>query len=254
MKRWRMAALLLLVLVPACASNLPAPKSPAQPPQEAAGAWARVLARYVDARGRIDFAGVAKDPADLDAFLAYVAAVSPRSAPASFQTEASVLAYYLNAYNALAMYDVIQSGIPPELGTIKVRFFYKNRLLMGGERISLYRLENKLVRPIGDPRVHFALNCMVQGCPRLPREPFETDRLAAQLDAAATLFFSEARNVELQPDRKVVRFSEILSFYTKDFLARVPSLIDYANLYRSEKIPTDWKVEFIPYNWKLNKQ
>ena len=103
-------------------------------------------------------------------------------------------------------------------------------------------------------RVHFALNCMVQGCPRLPREPFEADRLAAQLDAAATLFFSEARNVELQPDRKVVRFSEILSFYTKDFLARAPTLIDYANRYRSEKIPTDWKVEFIPYNWKINKQ
>jgi hypothetical protein len=102
--------------------------------------------------------------------------------------------------------------------------------------------------------VHFALNCMVQGCPRLPREPFEEDQLAAQLDAAAKLFFSEERNVELQPDRKVVRFSEILRFYTKDFLARSPSLIDYANVYRSEKIPTDWKVEFIPYNWKINKQ
>jgi hypothetical protein len=249
MKLWRAAALLLLALVPGCASNLPAPKSAARPPEASRGAWARVLARHVDTRGRIDFAGVAKDPSDLDIFVAYVAAVSPRSAPASFPTEASALAYYLNAYNALAMYDVIQSGIPPELDTIKVRFFYKNRLLMGGERISLYRLENKLVRPLGDPRVHFALNCMVQGCPRLPREPFEEDRLAAQLDAAAKLFFSEARNVELQPDRKVVRFSEILRFYTKDFLARVPSLIDYANLYRSEKIPTAWKVEFIPYDW-----
>ena len=105
-----------------------------------------------------------------------------------------------------------------------------------------------------DPRVHFALNCMVKGCPRLPREPFEASRLDAQLDAAARLFFSEARNVELRPEKKVVRFSEILRFYPKDFLARAPTLIAYANQYRVEKIPTDWKVEFIPYDWKLNKQ
>jgi hypothetical protein len=208
----------------------------------------------VDDRGRIDFTGVTKDPADLDTFVAYVGAVSPQSDPASFPTQAAVLAYYLNAYNALAMYNVIESGIPPELDTIKFKFFYKNKLLMGGRRISLYDLENKLVRPMGDPRVHFTLNCMVRGCPRLPREPFQESGLDSQLDAAAKLFFSEARNVELQPEKKTVRFSEILSFYTKDFLAKAPTLPDYANQYRSEKIPTEWRVEFIPYDWKLNKQ
>ena len=251
--RW-IAPLLLVILASGCASNLPVPRGAAQGMEAAESAWARVLSRHVDDRGRIDFAGVAKAPADLDDFVAYVGAVSPRSAPASFPTRAAVLAYYLNAYNALAMYGVIQSGIPLSLGPMKFKFFYRNRLLMGGERISLYAIENRLVRPMGDPRVHFALNCMVQGCPRLPREPFEASRLEAQLDAAARLFFSEARNVELQPEAKVVRLSQILSFYTKDFLAKAPTLIDYANQYRSEKIPTDWKVEFIPYDWKLNKQ
>ncbi|MEP6993278.1 MAG: DUF547 domain-containing protein [Acidobacteriota bacterium] len=251
--RWT-ASLALVTLAAGCASNVPVPRGAAQGPQAAESAWARVLSRHVDELGRIDFAGVAKDPADLETYVAYLGAVSPASAPASFPNPAAVLAYDINAYNGLAMYNVIQSGIPPELNSIKFKFFYKSKLLMGGKRISLYDLENKRVRPMGDPRVHFALNCMVRGCPRLPREPFEARRLDAQLDAAAKLFFSEARNVELQPEKKVVRFSEILSFYTKDFLAKAPTLIDYANKYRAEKIPADWKVEFIPYDWKLNKQ
>jgi|SRR5437867_2916190 len=251
--RWS-APLILVAVASGCASNVPVPRGAARRPEAAQIAWARVLSTHVDERGRIDFAGVAKDPSDLHAFVAYIGAVSPRSDPSRFPSRSAVLAYYLNAYNALAMYNVIESGIPPELRTIKFKFFYRNRLLMGGQRISLYDLENKLVRPMGDPRVHFALNCMVKGCPRLPREPFEASRLDAQLDAAARLFFSEARNVELRPEKKVVRFSEILRFYPKDFLARAPTLIAYANQYRVEKIPTDWKVEFIPYDWKLNKQ
>jgi uncharacterized protein DUF547 len=241
-------------LAAGCAIHLPAPRSASGGAATAQAAWGRVLSRHVDDRGRIDFAGLAKDREDLDAFSAYVGEVSPRSAPEKFPTGEAVLAYYLDAYNALAMYDVIESGIPPELDSIKVRFFYKNRLRMGGQWISLYALENRFVRPLGDPRVHFALNCMVRGCPRLPREPFEPERLDAQLEAAARLFFSEPRNVELEPETRTVRFSEILSFYTKDFLAKAPSLIAYANRYRAEPIPADWKVEFIPYDWTLNQQ
>lgn len=245
---------LLAVLGAGCAVHLPAPRNASEGPGPARAAWGRVLARHVDEGGRIDFAGLAKDRADLDAFVAYIGEISPRSRPGEFPTPSHVLAYYLNAYNALAMYNVLESGIPPELDSIKVRFFYKNRLRMGSQWISLYALENRLVRPLGDPRIHFALNCMVRGCPRLPREPFEPERLDAQLEAATRLFFSEPRNVELRPAARAVRFSEILRFYTEDFLAQSPSLIAYANRYRADPIPADWKTEFIPYDWTLNQQ
>src|SRR5206468_7312890 len=127
------------------------------------------------------------------------------------------LAYYINAYNALAMYNVLESGMPKDLNAVKVRFFYRNRLGIGGEQMSLYDLENKIIRPMGDPRVHFALNCMVRGCPRLPREPFEADKVDAQLDRQAKEFYNEKRNVDLQPDKQTVRLSQILQFYTEDF-------------------------------------
>jgi len=248
----RRGAVLALLAAAGCAVAVPPPRSAPVGRGPARTAWAAVLMRFVDSRGRIDFAAIASDPSDLDRYVAYLAAEDPRSTPSAFLTPEDSLAYYLNAYNALAMYNVLQSGIPPELGTIKVRFFYRNRLRLGGRSISLYALENRIVRPLGDPRVHFALNCMVRACPRLPREPFEGAHLDSQLDSAARLFFSEERNVRLDASRRTVYLSEILRFYTKDFLAKAPSLIAYANLYRSEPIPTDWETDFIPYDWSLN--
>lgn len=244
----------LALLAAGCALNVPPPTAAGAAPEPSEEAWARVLDARVDDRGRIDFEGLAKAPADLESYVAWVGSVSPRSSPGSFPTEASRLAYWINAYNALAMYNAIRSGAPESLGGMKFRFFYRDRLVVGGERISLYALEDRTIRPFGDPRVHFALNCMVRGCPRLPREPFDADRLDAQLDSAARLFLNEGRNVALDPATKLVRFNEILRFYTKDFLAKADGLIAYANRYRSEKIPSDWKVRFIPYDWTLNRQ
>lgn len=238
----------------ACATHIPPPRAAAEGATSPQQAWANVLSRHVDDKGRIDFAAIGRDRADLDAYVAYIARVSPESEPRSFPTPQSKLAHYINAYNALAIYDVLASNYPPNLNDVKVGFFYKNRFQVGGRYISLYALENQVIRPMGDPRVHVALNCMARGCPRLPREPFEADRLDAQLDGQAKEFYNATRNVEPQPDKKTVRLSQILQFYTADFTKKAPSLIAYVNGYREEKIPADWKVDFIPYDWNLNKQ
>ena len=243
---------LLLSLV-ACTSVAPPKASPAAGLSPEA-AWASVLSEHVDERGRIDFAGVAGKPQQLESFVAWIATTSPAKNPTAFPTKEAGLAYYLNAYNALAMYNVIRSGIPPELDSIKVKFFGLTSFTIGGKTMSLNTLETKIVRPMGDPRVHFALNCMVRGCPRLPREPFEAARLDQQLEAAAKLFFNEDRNVQLLPEKQTVRFSEILRFYTDDFLKQAPSLTGYANRYREARIPAGWKEDFIPYDWVVNKQ
>ena len=125
-------------------------------------AWARVLDAYVDERGRVNFAGLAAGSDELRAYVDYIAVVSPRSTPDAFATADAELAYYLNSYNALAMYNVIDTGIPRSLACFfkKFTFFYWNEFNVGGEKISLYRYENDVIRRLGDPRVHFALNCM----------------------------------------------------------------------------------------------
>lgn len=250
----RLATLAGLFLSVACATRVPPPAISQGGTIAPDKAWANVLSRFVDEEGRIDFAGVGKDPGDLDAYVAWIARTSPASAPDSFPTKEAKLAYYINAYNALALYNAVRMGIPPELDSIKTKFFYSTRFQIGGEYMSLYALENKVIRPMGEPGIHFTLNCMVRSCPRLPKEPFTAETLERDLEREARHFFNESRNVEVDSEKKTVRFSEILRFYTEDFLKAAPSLIAYANKYRESKIPEDFQVAFIPYDWTLNKQ
>jgi hypothetical protein len=219
-------------------------------------AWARVLDVYVDEQGRVDFHRLAASPAELTAYVDYIAAVSPRSTPDVFATADARLAHYLNSYNALAMYNVIDTGIPRSLAGFfrKFKFFYWRKSNVGGEKISLYSYENDVIRPLGDARVHFALNCMAVACPRLPQVPFTAKSVQRQLDAAARRFFTEARHIRVDHARRTVAVSEILDFYTDDFLAKDPSLIAYINRYRDDRIPEDYAVEFIDYDWTVNSQ
>lgn len=215
--------------------------------------WTRVLVQRVDGAGRIDFAALAQDHADLDRVVAFVAAFDPNSRPQWFPDRVSRVAFYINAYNALAMHGIVDAGVPKSLGGLtKFGFFYLRKFVVGGKSISLYDLENDVIRPLGEERIHFVLNCMVVGCPRLPRAAFSADTLERELDAAARLFIGEERNVSADPVLHEVRLSAIFDFYTSDFLSHAPSLIGYVNRYRGEPVPADFKVRFFDYDWTVN--
>jgi hypothetical protein len=216
-------------------------------------AWTKVLIRYVDDSGRVDFDSLRQNHLDLDRVVAFVAAVDPASQPERFPDKHARLAFYINAYNALAMYGVVQAGVPESLGGLtKFTFFYLRTFTIGGKSISLYKFENDVIRPLGEERVHFALNCMVISCPRLPRVAFSAASLERQLDTAARGFIGETRNVWVDSANREVWLSAIFDFYTEDFLAHAPSLIAYVNRYRAAQLPADFKVRFLEYHWTVN--
>ena len=210
-------------------------------------AWERVLGRFVDDEGRVDFKAIRESPDALRDQIAFVAKTDPES----FATQEAKLAFLINAYNGLAMSHAAHSGLDP---SSKVRFFFLSKHEVGGRRMSLHALENGVIRPMGEPKVHFALNCMVRDCPRLPREPFRADSLKAQLNRAAVEFLNSEKHVRVDDGRGAASLSSILKWYKEDFLAQAPTLLDYANRYREKKIPPEYKVEFIPYDWTLNQR
>jgi hypothetical protein len=250
--------LLVLSLVSACTRFIPPPAALHTTADAPAEAWARVLQQTVDTQGRVNFAQLARDRTDLERYLVYVAAVSPQSHPAMFPNRWEVLAYHINTYNALAMYAVLANNIPVALDSFpkRVRFFKFTAYQIGGEKISLYDYENAIIRPLGEPRVHFALNCMATSCPRLPRVPFRAEHLDQQLNEAASEFFNSVKHVQVDASKRLVSFSEILRFYTRDFVrvGVAPSLIAYANTYCQQPIPEDFRVDFIPYDWTIYTQ
>ena len=217
--------------------------------------WSSVLDNFVDDRGRVDFKGLAEDIEPLLRYLRHVSEVNRSSHPELFPTKQHAIAHYINAYNAISMFNVLDLGLPESIGGFnKVKFFVLRSFLIGGEWQSLYAYENDVIRPLGEERIHVALNCMARSCPRLPQKPFTAETLDEELDRESRRFFNETRHVAVDHERKVVRISEILDFFPEDFLTKAPSLIAYINKYRETPVPEDYKVEFIDYDWTINRQ
>ena len=247
--------LLLGGCTPLEAPSTPRTASVVLTPAQAYDVWDSVLQHRVDARGRVNFAALAHDRAALDRFVSWIYRFSPANRPRWFASRQAVLAYHINAYNALAMYSVLAYGDPETLGPIdRLRFFVWRKIRVGGRTLSLYAYENKVIRPLGDPRVHFALNCMAVSCPRLPRHAFRPARLDAELNRAARDFFNSRRSVVVDRADESVRLSAILKWYRQDFLAEAPSLIAYANRYRDTPIPPSYRIMFMGYDWTINRQ
>ncbi len=241
----------------------------------------RVLQRYVNERGFVDYIALRKDPDDLEDYYYQITTYSPDSHPELFPTENYKLAYWINAYNAGTMktvltyypidsvLDVKQPGIFFFLSN-KSGFFFFQRLKFGGKTTSLYYLENSVIRKrFGEPRIHFAVNCASVSCPRLPMQAFYGETLDRQLDDETRFFLTEDRNFRIDHEKKVIYLSSIFKWYEKDFTdwysKKYPkgeaSLLSYIELYlEPEKVEAlkavsnSYTISFIPYDWNLNDQ
>ena len=245
----RIFAIASLLALVACTTLAPVPAGDAQDPATAVAAYARVLQRFVNEKGEVDFATLRDDRTDLDRYVAFVA----KTPATSFTNANDRLAHHINSYNALSMYNVIDSGIPAtHAGLNKVRFFALKKFVIGGEAMSLYRYENDVIRKLNEPRIHFVLNCSAVSCPVLPRVPFEGQKLEAQMQDETLKFFARPENLKRDPATRTISVNEILRFYTEDFVpGHAPNLIAYINGYAGETIPADYELRFIDYDWTV---
>jgi len=231
----------------------PPPAAPVASADEATRAWATVLDRFVDEHGEVDFAALARDRGELDRYLRFVAETPLASVPEGSPR----LAHLINAYNALSMFNVIDSGMPQtHAGWNKVGFFVLRRFTVGGRAMSLRGFENDVIRPYAnarrDPRIHFALNCSARACPVLPRTPFTGERLDAELERETRAFFARSINFRIDAAARTVWLSELLDFYPEDFVpGSASSLLVYANRYAPQAAPPHFAVRFAPYDWTI---
>ena len=250
-RKWsqRIFTLALLFVLAACSTLAPIPKTDTLDASASLAGYARVLQRFVNDQGEVDFAALQEDRFDLDRYVAFIA-----STPAeSFTNTDDRLAHYINSYNALSMYNVIDSGIPhTHAGLNKLKFFVLKKFNVGGKSMSLYAYENDIIRKLNEPRVHFALNCSAVSCPQLPRVAFKGDGLARQLETESLKFFARSENLKIDHASQQAFTNEILKFYSEDFVpSHAPTLIDYMNRYAPGKIPADYQLRFFEYDWTV---
>lgn len=200
--------------------------------------------------GVVNYPGFEDGPA----FRQYLDAFAKPGAPPG---KADKLAYYINAYNALAIEGILE-GLSPSSLLGQLRYFKLKDWPLDGKSISLYDLEHKIIRPLGEPRIHFAIVCASMSCPRLRSEAYSAAILERQLDEQARHFINDPSRNRFDSATRTAHLSKIFDWFDEDFKAAAGSTQKYLARYVADPgIAKDlaadaYKIEPLPYDWNLN--
>ncbi|WP_041497524.1 DUF547 domain-containing protein [Nonlabens marinus] len=210
-----------------------------------------LLKKYVNEKGFVNYEGLAEEQAKLKSYLTYLSVNPPRK---DWET-GEQFAYYINLYNASTLDLIIDNNMPASIKDIDGplgQVWLKDFIVVDGNKYSLADIEKGVLQKMGDPRIHFAINCASYSCPKLLKTAYTGKNVDELMDRAANEFVNSDKNDLSDPNNP--KLSSIFKFYTSDFTAVEPTLIDYVNRYANKKINVSATVEYKDYDWSLNKQ
>lgn len=203
-------------------------------------------------------------------------------------------AFYINAYNILTIHLIlfryyellggddsqtyylprkksIQNLIPKLAGTTWNVFSWR----VAGRELTLDEIQKKVLVPMRDARVHFAINCASIGCPPLFKKAFEFDNINEDLEKVTYDFVNSGDQTifgKAASGSNEIVTSQIMEWYAKDFEAdssgNFKNVREFFVHYLDEKrvnIKNQdlmkknangaylWKIVFDYYDWGLNE-
>lgn len=225
--------------------------------------YAELLTRFTqvvsDTAGtRVDYAGLRVSP-DWPRLVKSV----EQTELSGLRTRAERLAFWINVYNIFTV-DILVKNKPVDsilyLGSVLRPVWKKSAGRIGDRSYSLDEIEHRILRPMGEPRIHAAIVCASTSCPSLLREPWLARRIDEQLDAAVTLWLKENRKgLRIDREARVIHVSKIFSWFDEDFEAG-GGVIEFIRPYVSGLDRVWLKVnaanaslEYLDYDWSLNR-
>lgn len=200
--------------------------------------------------GQVNYPAIKSDAG----FAEYLKALEPAQ---TFANKNEELAYWINAYNALAIQGILDGKSPKTL-LGRLKYFKNAKYNVGGQRINLYDLERKVIIPLGEPRIHFAINCASGSCPKLLAEAYQTEKLEQQLENVAKDFINDSTRNEFDRDKKIARLSKIFDWFKDDFSKHSGSVQKYVAQYVDDPALAEelrkeaYKIKYLKYDWSLN--
>ena len=219
---------------------------------------------------RVDYAGIKRDRAALDAYTQSLSALPETTF--NRWARADQMAFLINAYNAFTL-ELILTRYPglksiKDLGGLFSSPWKQDFFTLLGTKTHLDHIEQNLLRAPGrydDPRIHFALTCASLGCPMLRDEAYVGARLDAQLDDAMRRFLTDRSRNRYDPAADKLLVSKIFDWYGQDFdqghhgfTSVAQTLAQFADQLadspgarariRTGQVPIDFR----PYDWGLN--
>jgi len=235
-------------------------------------AFDRVLEQFVRDE-LVDYAALAQSRTDLDLYLEQLGRTSPSALRVGSRD--ARLAFWINAYNACALrlaldhYPIEKRGgvaglanrivgVPANSIRQIPNTWDREFCYVAQEDRSLDGIEHGIIRPLGDPRIHFAVNCASRSCPVLAESAYKADAVSLQLDSAVVRFVNSSSHYRLEDgEQPILRVNKILDWYQDDF-GGTEGVIEFLRRYVSERDaalladPSRVRVEYFEYDWTLN--
>ena len=224
--------------------------------------YARLLeqhTRAVDdlARVRVDYRALAAS-AEWHRLVAGLATTDT----AALQTRAQKLAFWINAYNILAI-DLVATHYPvasiKDIGSLFSPVWKRPAGTVGGRAVTLDEIEHGIVRPLGDPRVHAVVICASTSCPALPRAPLRAESLDAQLDTAVRQWLADPeKGLRIDRAANTIHLSKIFDWFAGDF-AKAGGVTAFLARYAPDaerawlrEHGADAELAYFSYDWHVN--
>jgi Protein of unknown function, DUF547 len=224
--------------------------------------YTMLLQSYVNNEGLVNYEAWKANPDDLAKLQGYIDELA--SFDPSTLTGAEQIAFWINAYNTSALYEVLQrypvdTIRPNTLGVIPERSFFTDaKHVIGGKNYSLDQIENDVLRTLGEPRIHFAINCASQSCPKLLNEAYDARKLNGQLDRQGQSFVNDPTRNQFDAATNTAKLSKIFDWFKGDFDSEggvTAFLLTFAEGDAKTVLENPaTKIEFLNYDWSLNKQ
>lgn len=264
-----------IALAPACASSVPLVQGINQVTAQTIESisyddYGDILQAYVSPSGLVDYAALQANPEALNDFVANLGAVSPAAYEGWSETDK--IAFLINAYNAITLQSIIdQQPLKESIRDIPGVWNFRKHPLLGQE-LTLDTIEHEILRKqFPEPRVHAALVCAAISCPTLRQEPFTGDRLDEQLDDQVQRWLDSPHGVVINRDQNRVAISSIFKWFGEDWEAQYTvadqftgspkerAALNFVSAYldasdRAYLAKGDYKLDYLDYDWSLNKQ
>ena len=178
----------------------------------------------------------------------------------------AALAYWLNLYNAGALWLAAEAQHEGKATVLRVRGgFQRPWAMTGDEELSLHAIEHGKLRRFKDPRIHAALVCGSASCPTLRLQPYTGTDLDAQLDEQMRSFLANG-GAAVDREAQTLRLSRVFLWYGRDMTRpqRMPTFLParkrtvaraisawLSDEDRSWVCSTKPRVEYTTYDWGL---
>ena len=188
------------------------------------------------------------------AFAGYLQSIASTSLEGMSTNEK--LAFWVNAYNALVIKNVLDNpGIKQPLDV--PGFFDKKKFSAAGKSVTLNQIENDIIRPtFREPLIHFGLVCAARSCPPLINKAYTAANVRSLLAANARSYLADTRQNRFADG--TLYLSKIFEWYKADFGGDDAGLRAFAQKYgpasMKDGIGDATPVSFNEYDWTLNSK